>query len=133
MKEQWRLGQLIDALEKRKRDEETGAPQRVVFDFCGVAPVGCHSYRGFYDHLALDPAEVSLTSPAVPTVDSVLAMLRNALKDEFCGWKGGNYRMRRETPLWVDQRGEANGTAIVGIADCDWLTIIETKWMEFAG
>lgn len=132
MKEQWRLGQLIDALEKRKLD----GPQQVVFDFCGVAPVGCHSYRGFYDHLALDPAdydEIRRRGIDNPTVDSVLGMLRNALQDTFDGWKGGSYRMRRETPLWVDQRGEYNGTAVVGIADCDWLTIIETKWMEFAG
>jgi len=82
------LRQLIAALEQHD-------PNRVVkrgFD-------NPHSYRGFYDQLAFEPAEGV-------TVGSMLACARGAVDRVFQGYKGGIYVMREHTDVWLANRGE---------------------------
>ena len=99
------LGTLIDALSKLKAGAE------VRFDFVYFAPAGLGSYRGYYDHLALGYGTNKMT------VATLLEELRGALAPgkTYGGWKGGDYRMTRDTPVWVDNPGESSGTAIVGL------------------
>lgn len=114
------LGKLIRLLEMEKQDNE------VRFDFGYFRPRGLESYRGSYDHLALSYTE----DHAHFTVADLLALLKGAIGKTFQGWKGGDYVMGEYTPIWVANSGESPSTAVEGIADCDYLTIIATRWHE---
>lgn len=97
------LGELINELEKYP---ETA---RVRFDFANFEPDGFCSYRGFYDHLSL-----MYRREHSATVGELLTAARNAVGGKFSGWKGGEYTMNRETPVWVSDSGDNDGTTIVG-------------------
>lgn len=92
------LGELIAALEEAL---ETADPEMVV-------PVGFanpHSYRGYYDELAFEPA-------VGVTVGSMLACAKGALGSTYTGWKGGDYVMQEWTNVWLSRRGEWPGEGI---------------------
>lgn len=99
------IGSVIDAL----KSAPAGAD--VQFDFCYLAPTTVNSYRGYYDHLALGWSEPS----GWPTVATVLAELQSAIGKTFEGYKGGDYKMDRDTPLWVANYSHSGGTGIVSI------------------
>jgi hypothetical protein len=112
------LGELIDALKRRPADDT------VRFDFCGYVPGELMSYRGFYDHLAIEP-----TSVGRPSVGEFLTRLRGAVGSKHTGYKGGTFVMRIDTPIWCAGYGQASSTAIVGIYDCSYMTVIRTEWV----
>lgn len=97
------LGKLIDALES----QEMAAS--VYFDFGGLVPLRCASYRGYYDHLALS------FGTGRQNIADILTVLRAADGATFQGYKGGDYTMSRETPIWVAQPGDWTSTAIVSV------------------
>jgi hypothetical protein len=106
------LGELISQL------EACHPKARVWFDFCGFAPSGLNSYRGYYDHLALE--WVHYSGDVHPNVDSVLATLRAAIGATFQGYKGGDYRMDSTTPVWVSNWGRTDdNTVILGVYPFD--------------
>ena len=93
------LWQLIDALEKLP----TGA---AVLTSDGTGVGNPHSYRGFYEDLALEPVDG-------PVIAGALCQeLKYALGATFTGYKGGEYVMGRDTPLWVAEHGRT-GKAVV--------------------
>lgn len=57
-----------------------------------------HSYRGFYEQLAFEPAENV-------TVAEMLAIAESSLGGTFHGWKGGDYVMGEYTETWIAERG----------------------------
>ncbi len=117
--EQWTLGMLIDALAKRPDD------QSIRFDFAGYYPGELCSHRGFYECLAIIPTR------ALILASETRRRLGAAVGQDFAGYKGGVYRMTRDTPLWVvSDRGDHSSTIITGIEDCDYMTILRTKWIE---
>ena len=120
MTKQLNLGELIRLLEAQP------PTNTVTFDFCGRVPDRLDSYRGFYDQLALGWRECEMKEVHV---SDLLEALYGALGNVFTGYKGGKCEMSLATPLWVANRGEADGTVIVGLADCDYMTIIETRWI----
>src|SRR5690242_3575186 len=72
-------------------------------DSARVLPLGFHnphSYRGYYDQLAFEPA-------SNVSVASLLAAARSALGKTFTGYKGGEYLMGSETPCWIAKYGES--------------------------
>lgn len=114
------LGQLIGMLESRNRD------QVVRFSTGLLAPTDLASYRGIYNHLALGYS----MEQHLPNVGELLKLLRAAVGSDFEGWKGGSFRMKHDTPIWVANRGEHTNTAIIGLAECDDQTIVETKFVK---
>lgn len=58
-----------------------------------------HSYRGYYEDLSFEP-----TSEAVPA-SKLLDDCRDAMGQEFTGYKGGEFVMGTRTPLWVAPYG----------------------------
>ncbi len=82
----------------------------VEFDYVQGAPMKPHSYRGYYSDLALDadPEHMKLNA------NGVLKMLSNALGKTFTGWKGGDFKMDKDTPLWLAAEG-STGRAILGM------------------
>ncbi len=124
--EQLTLGQFINMLEnvsKDHKDEE----KTIRYDFGYFEPNGIHSYRGYYDQLALG-YEIKEYGEETKVSD-VLKYCKNAIGKSFVGWKGGEYTMDEDTPLWVSNSGQACGTAIVGVKDT-YVIIIETANLD---
>lgn len=115
------LGKLIRLLEAEKSDNW------VRFDFGGFMPDRIASYRGDYSQLAIGYKE-----PKEPykTVDVFLAELRAVNGQTMQGYKGGDFVMDLDTPIWVANYGESNSTAVKGLADCFWMTVIATEFED---
>jgi hypothetical protein len=67
-----------------------------------VVPVGfthAHSYRGYYEDLAFEPAKNV-------TVGAMLACAKDALGKTFAGYKGGEFEMDEYTDIWLAYYGE---------------------------
>lgn len=125
-----KLGALIDALEplntrERITDDAKDEPRWLLFDFGGLGPTTVDSYRGYYDHLALGFTERS----SLPELPAILKNLKAAVGAEFSGWKGGDYRMNRDTPVWVANPGECDSTAIVGLLVESYRVTIVTEYI----
>jgi len=121
------LGDVIDRLEACKQDVG------IYFDFGCLVPEthdGMHSYRGYYEDVAMgwrDPSDYS-DKRETPKVSEVLAMLKEAVGQTYTGWKGGEFTMDKGSRLWVDSAGTANGVAIVAVDKRDWAVHLRT-WM----
>ncbi len=67
-----------------------------------IVPIGfCypHSYRGYYDQLAFEPARnVSIAS--------MLECAKDAVGSTCNGWKGGDYEMYEDTECWLAKERE---------------------------
>lgn len=92
------LGKLIKWLEEQ--------PQDAVIRHGFNNP---HSFRGYYDELAFEPAENV-------TISSMLADARYALGRTFEGYKGGDYEMDEYTDCWISQWGTSYGATRMGFA-----------------
>lgn len=84
----------------------------VVFDN-GSVPSRLISWRGRYNELSLD--HVDDGSPP-PTVGDLLRDAKQALGGTFEGYKGGDYTMGPDTPIWADPWGEYHGWAVAGFS-----------------
>lgn len=87
-KTQMTLGKLIETLEAMPADA------RVVY--LGRP----HSYRGYYCDLAFE-----LDCRDTRSVDDLLTDCRSAMGKVFQGYKGGDYVMGAQTPVWVADYG----------------------------
>lgn len=121
--EQFRLGTLIDRL--GAIDDQS---LEVRFDFGYNRPVCFESWRGLYAELALTYSEEYGTQHV--TVSGLLAMAKEADGEVFEGYKGGDFQMGRETPLWVANYGNANNTIITDIEQFGWWTCLHTRWQD---
>lgn len=124
--DQLSLGDIIERCEaiaaKGKRLCD-GSEPRVVFDFEYARPAYLDSWRGVYAELAIGfefGGQIGLSE--------FIKMLKEADGDKFIGWKGGEFRMSRSTPVWVANRGNSGNTAVVGVADAQWQVVILTGW-----
>lgn len=69
-----------------------------------------HSYRGFYERLAFEPADFV-------TINSMLHCCAEAEGRTYSGWKGGEYRMNLKSLVHIAVEGDCDGS------DCDSLGI----------
>ena len=100
------LGRLIKVLEATNPDVNFGA---VDPDGTPIYLNGFTSYRGYYADLAIKPS-------STPTkVGTILLQAKAALGKTFKGYKGGDFEMGDDTPLWVAPWG-STGHAVVDIA-----------------
>lgn len=133
---QMTLGDLIAALECLPLISKDGRgsprPKRVFFDFGLTYPGHLTSYRGFYNELGITFEPGGRADPKRLTAEAFLMALREALTPglTFGGWKGGEYQMRADTPVWVAQWGDAGATAVVGVRDTGAAIVIDTAWCE---
>lgn len=96
------LGELIEALEE--------ADDSLIVEFASCQPPGkLHSYRGYYEDLAFS------TGSKPVTVSDVLESAREANGETFTGYKGGEYEMDEDTPLWWSEFGSSNGPPLIDI------------------
>ena len=74
------------------------------------------SYRGYYDDLALgyiakDYYEEN-KDDEIHTVKDFLEEAKRCLGKTFYGWKGGEFIMDKNTPLWVANSGHTSNFVI---------------------
>ena len=119
---QLKLGQIIEGLEAIESKDQ----KHVFFDFSHAFPTSLASWRGVYAELALG---FSFDGNA-PTVDKQLNALKDAIGAHFEGYKGGMFRMSKDTPVWVANYGYADPTAIVGMLESSSIVILETRYMN---
>lgn len=70
-----------------------------------VLPIGIsnpHSYRGYYDQLAFEPA------PNV-TAGECLKIAKSCIDKRFTGYKGGDFKMGLYTSCWLCEHGRSGG------------------------
>ncbi len=116
MSKQMNLGELIAALERKNQSLP------VYFDFVYFRPKGIHSYRGDYSQLA-----IGYEAGIDVTVGQLVELCKDANGKTFTGWKGGEYDMWDDTPVWVANPDEAGGTAICDVRDDEWSIRLITK------
>lgn len=108
-KSQMTLGALVDRL--------AGLPPETMID--GLAKP--HSYRGYYSDLAFQSREGKMS------VTEALALCKSAMGEVFQGWKGGDYQMGRNTPVWIAERGYC-GDKILSLRDDGTFELGKDEW-----
>lgn len=103
--EQWTLGEMIAHLEALPTDKSVSGLGELM------------SYRGYYSDLAFEPTSTDETAA------SILQRCRAAMGEVFPGYKGGDFVMGRNTPLWVAPYG-CCGDKLMGLTE-DGRTITE--------
>lgn len=128
------LGKLIDALKQTPPKTHDGCillpeEREVVFDFGELAPdpTSFHSYRGYYEDLALWFRRGGTTTCSVA---ELLEAASGCVGKTFTGYKGGKYIMGRHTALWVAPYGLTGGSTLlveakVGVYEVTLLTRTE--------
>lgn len=124
------LGQLIAEIEKYDLKLKKGNSKSIYFDFGSAVPTTLDSWRGVYAELALGYKLTGYDSEErfYPTAEDLLTELKQAIGKEFYGWKGGEFTMDENTPVWVDNPGNYNRTIITGIHDTGYSIIILTQY-----
>ena len=107
---QWTLGELIDALESLGGVDDDCD---IFLDF-GPTPMCLGSWRGSYDELSLEWTQEWKWEERMQ-FPKFLQELKSAVGRTFTGYKGGDYRMDRDTPVWVSRYGDATSCAVCGI------------------
>lgn len=91
------LGGLIEVLEK--------LPEQRIVGF-GAA----HSYRGYYSDLAFKPTEDETSAITLLTV-----CREDCMGQKFDGYKGGDFYMTANTPVWISDYGCSSGLRLMGL------------------
>jgi len=113
------LGGLIEALSK----EDPSA--WVIYDTVDEAsPSAPESYRGYYCDLSFPPSSTPIT------VGLLLNEAEEAIGKEFTGYKGGEFEMHADTPLWASAYGSASGLAIMGLKAVGNSVVLLTKQID---
>ena len=115
------LGAIMDGLKKA----EPGLP--VYFDWCRLNPGRFCSYRGYYEDLALGFEDSRYKSVTVGELLQACEEIEGKILE---GWKGGDYKMTRETPVWVANSGQSTGWAIVGVDVDEYRVILKTQLVD---
>lgn len=131
-KNQLTLGQLIELIEHENLkyttyDEKSEKPKSINFDFGNMRPGGLTSWRGSYEELA-----ICYQDDGHPTAVDFLKELKNANGKTFQGWKGGDFKMDLDTPLWIANSGYSSNSVPIGIHVGEYsITILTSLAIQF--
>lgn len=98
-----------------------GSIRVVCSDNQDEAPGAAMSYRGYYSDLAFAPSLDTVTAAGF------LAECANALGKTMEGYKGGDFLMGEDTPLWVSAYGVASGRAVMDIVALSGIAVLTIK------
>lgn len=115
-KYQMTLGGLMDALKDLP-------PAAIVAYVDGKSPGHAMSYRGYYSDVAFGDGEAI-------TVDEFSRSVSGAIGATMEGYKGGDFQMSRDTPVWRSEYGMASGVAIMGVEMNAETAILTTKQID---
>lgn len=74
-----------------------------------------HSYRGYYEDLAFELWD------GTTTAGELLDVCKDAMYQRFTGYKGGEFTMHNDTPLWVADYG-CCGEKLITISASEGIT-----------
>jgi hypothetical protein len=94
---QMTLGKMIAALEAMVTDKQV---QRLAH---------LHSYRGYYSDLAFELRDGTMSA------QELTGLCRAAMFRVYQGYKGGDYLMGENTPMWISDYG-STGLKLMGFA-----------------
>lgn len=83
---QMTLGKLIKQLEEMPEDA------------CVANLIDPHSYRGYY-------IDIAFSVDGTTTAANLLKTCRSVMGKEFTGYKGGEFLMGENTPVWISSYG----------------------------
>ena len=116
------LQQVINDMLKESQDQRKASPQFSLNDLIDrleqlpqdmpILLGEADSYRGYYSDLAFAP----LYDTEPRTVKEALDAAEDAHGKTFEGYKGGEFTMEGDTPVWYSHYGSC-GPAIIGITD----------------
>jgi hypothetical protein len=69
-----------------------------------------HSYRGYYSDLAFEQGDKRMKA------SDLLSVCKGVMGEVFSGYKGGDFQMGRNTPVWVSCHG-CTGPRLMAIND----------------
>ncbi len=119
------LGTLVAALEGENADMPVIYDMPVTFGRSGkVYPSAPDSYRGYYSDLSFPPSDTPIT------VGELLREAKDAIGSTFEGYKGGDFTMDAETPLWASPYGSANGIAVMQAEIVGDQLVLRTKQLD---
>ncbi len=101
------MGGLLSALERASSGDEL---QRVQFAFGSAVPTVIDSWRGIYSEPAL-----GYELGGVRLLSDLTDEIRSAIGQVYSGYKGGNYTMRADQHVRVDNPGECNVSVLIGV------------------
>lgn len=107
-KTQMTLGKLISTIEKMPLDTQI------------INLINPHSYRGYYGDLAFVRGE------GVRSAEELMKDCMNCLWKRFIGYKGGEFIMDPNTPIWIANYGEV-GDKLIQITETQ-ITLEWRKW-----
>ena len=98
----------------------------VRYDFEYLFPTDLMSWRGIYAELALN-----FEADGTPMkVTAFCEMLKGAVGKTFEGYKGGDFTMSRQTPIWVARYGNSGNTALIDVIDGGYTVLLVTAYRE---
>lgn len=115
-KYQLTLGKLIERLNSLPADMPLMFAE-------GTTPTNPRSYRGYYSDLAFGECN----EPA--TVIDLWALCEHCVGQTYGGYKGGDFTMEADTPLWRAEYG-CLGTAIMEVRVTDGVAYLICKEIE---
>lgn len=71
------------------------------------------SYKGYYEHLAIEPSVNS------SSISDVLTEAEQIKDSYIAGYRGGLYKMHQHTPIWCSISGSSSGLGITNIIESD--------------
>jgi hypothetical protein len=126
--DQLTLGELIERITKIKEKYKEEKDEPIVkYDFEYLFPTELMSWRGSYAELALNFE----TTGKYMSVSAFLKMLQDAVGATFEGYKGGDFVMNENTPIWVANYGNSGNTAIIDVLDSKYCVTLITGLREF--
>lgn len=121
------LGKLIEQLQACDLTGTDGKPKSICYDFCRFRPTSLMSWRGSYAELALGYKE----NGDYPSAQSILEDCQSSIGATYQGYKGGDFVMDADTPVWVANYGNSSETAIVGVVDAGYQIVLLTAYCEY--
>jgi len=123
------LNEIILKLKACNGKCNNGEEKQVYYDFCDFYPETLHSWRGSYSELATSYTDEDWSK--APTISKCISMFEDAIGKTYTGYKGGEYTMNKNTPVWVSNYGESKSTGIVEVLEADVCIILVTAYCEY--
>lgn len=108
-------------------------PVTIDFDFGTAYPTGFSSWRGSYSEIAINYALSGYDAEQFAHTDlkDFINWLEDAIGSTYTGWKGGDFIMTADTPVWVANDGNVGNTGVVGIRNDNYNVTILTAHCEY--
>jgi hypothetical protein len=133
------LGELLALLKDIPTEWGTNKePVAVEFDFGTAYPTGFSSWRGSYAEIATNydlsgyddfgRKDVMFNNKKLK---DFVKELEETIGKTFTGWKGGEFTMSADTPVWVANDGNVGNTGVVGVRNENHVVILQTWYCEY--